>query len=61
MTVLLIVVATLAVFAYLAFKVWQAHKRIEAAVRGDWWDCPVCAPEVARLRALFNDTNPKGD
>lgn len=58
---LYIIVGTLAVVLWAAVKVWQAHKRIEAAVRGDWCDCLVCAPEVARLRALFNDTNPKGD
>jgi hypothetical protein len=51
-----IAVATLAVVACGAVKFWQAHKRVEAVLRGDWCDCPVCAPEVARLRALFNDT-----
>jgi hypothetical protein len=50
-----VVVVTLAVVAWAAVKFWQAHKRVEAVRRGDWCDCPVCAPEVARLRALFND------
>lgn len=54
-----IVVGTLAVVAWSAVKVWQAHKRIVAARRG-WCDCQVCAPAraqlAARLTDLFTDT-----
>lgn len=62
---LAIVLITLAVVAWAASKVWQAHKRTEAVLNDEWCDCPVCANALdeaarARLTALFNDT-PKGE